>query len=221
MRRLQPKDKDRRNVPVPPELRESLREVHELIQEAKRDPDIELGYDDAIQVGAVCGGRFGTKRRPFVLTYYPEGGGERDRWYLTLHRTDIEDIGDGLMTEITLYCCAGPDCRCKFREADDHCFYCDYTDDQNYGTFDFPEAERRLLDRGITDISESSSRAAVIAALGSPDAIGGGTNSPPSGYIWPWITYRRPDCQLRFEFDRVAERVRGVTIVEWDWQPGE
>jgi hypothetical protein len=129
LRQLQPREKDRRKVPVPPELRESLFEVHGLIRQAKHDPDIVLDYDDAIQVGAVCGGMYGKKPRPFVLTYFPEGDSERGQWYLTLHRTEIEDIGDGRMTEITLYCCTAPDCRCKFREADDHCFYCDYTEE--------------------------------------------------------------------------------------------
>jgi hypothetical protein len=128
VRRLEPKKKDRRREPVPSELRESLLEVHNLIQQAKHDPDIQLGHGDAIQVGAVCGGKYGKKPRPFVLTFFPEGDSERGRWFLTLHHTEIEDIGDGRMTEIAMYCCTGPDCRCKFREADDHCFYCDYTE---------------------------------------------------------------------------------------------
>ena len=83
LRTLQRKPKDRRKVPIPAELRDSLHEVFELIQQAKSDPDIRLDYDDAIQVGAVCGGRIGTKPRPYVLTYYPEGDGERGRWFLT------------------------------------------------------------------------------------------------------------------------------------------
>ena len=126
MPRLQPKVKDRRKVPIPGELRDSLREVFELIQRARHDPDVNLDFDDAIQVGAVCGGRYGTKQRPFVLTYYPEGDAKRGRWFLTLHRTEIEDIGDGRLTEISMYCCTSPDCRSKFREADDHCGHCDY-----------------------------------------------------------------------------------------------
>jgi hypothetical protein len=128
-RRLQAKSKDRRKVTIPSELRDSLREVHELIQEAKDDPDIRLDFDDAIQIGAVCGGRYGEKRRPYVLTYYPEGDSERGKWFLTLHHTDIEDIADGRMTEITMSCCQSTDCRCKFREPEEHCFYCDYVDD--------------------------------------------------------------------------------------------
>jgi hypothetical protein len=129
MRRLQPKPKDRRKAPIPAELRDSLREVFELIQRAKNDPDIVLNFDDAIQVGAICGGRYGKKPRSYVLTFRPKGDTEKGRWFLTLHRTEIEDIGDGCMTEITMYCCTSPDCRCKFREADERCFYCDYVDD--------------------------------------------------------------------------------------------
>lgn len=117
-------------MPIPEELRESLREVFELIQRAKHDPEVVLDFDDAIQVGAVCGGRYGSKQRPFVLTYYPAGDTERGRWFLSLHRTEIEDIGDGHMTEIALHCCASPGCRCKFREADEPCFYCDYVEER-------------------------------------------------------------------------------------------
>ncbi len=221
MRRLQPKSKDRRKVPIPAELRESLHEVFELIQQAKTDPDIVLDYDDAIQVGAVCGGRYGKKPRPYVLTYYPEGDGERGRWYLTLHRTEVEDIGDGRMAEITLLCCTSPDCRCKFRDADDHCFFCDYADDPNYGTFVFPEAGSKLAQRGIAGLSENSTQEEVVTALGLPDESGGGTKQPPLGYIWPWIKYRREDCQLRFEFTNDNKRIRNIAVMEKDWEPGE
>jgi len=126
MRMLQPRPKDRRKVEIPQELRESLHEVFALIKRAKHDPEISLDYDDAIQTEVLCGGKYGTKQRPFVLTYYPEGQRRTGCWFLTLHRTEIEDIGDGVMTEIAMYCCVSPDCRCKFREQDDTCFYCDY-----------------------------------------------------------------------------------------------
>lgn len=135
VRRLLPKLKERRKVPIPDELRDSLHEVFELIQQAKHDPDIVLDYDDAIQVGAVCGGRYGEKRRPYVLTYFPENEGKRGRWYLTLHRTEIEDISDGRMTEIMMFCCTSPECRCKFREENKNCFFCDYEDDEETRSF--------------------------------------------------------------------------------------
>jgi hypothetical protein len=134
-RRFLPKLKDRRKVPIPGELRDSLREVFALIQRAKHDPDIVLDYGDAIQLGAVCGGRHGEKPRPYVLTYFPEREGNRSRWYLTLHRTEIEDIGDGRMTEIMMFCCTSAECHCKFREENDHCFFCDYEDDEETRNF--------------------------------------------------------------------------------------
>jgi hypothetical protein len=218
---LLPKPKERRKVPIPAELRESLYDVFELIQQAKHDPDIRLDYDDAIQVGAVCGGRYGKKPRSYVLTFYPEGDAERGRWFLTFDRTEIEDIGDGRMVEISLYCCASPECRCKFREANDHCFYCDYADDPNFGNFTFPAAETKLAERGVVGLSENSTKENVVAILGAPDESGGGTKQPPRGYIWPWIKYSRPDCQLRFEFNKDNTRLRNVTFLEKDWEPGK
>ena len=218
MRRLQPKSKDRRKVPIPPELRASLMEVFELIQEAKTDRDIRLDFDDAIQVGVVCGGRYGKKPRPYILTYFPRDDSKRGKWELSLHHTDIEDIGAGRMTEITMHCCTAVDCRCKFREADGHCFYCDYCDDPTFGTFTFPAATEQLKNRGIVDIAENSTRESVLATLGSPNESGGDEQSS-LGYIWPWILFRCADCQVRFEFGP-QERIRNVTILEKDWKPG-
>ena len=129
MRRLNLQPKDRRKVPIPPELREQMAELHELIEESKYDPEVLPGYDDAVQLPNVCGGQFGKKHRPFVLTYFPTGDTERGRWYVTLHPTEIEDTGDGRQTELLMYCCTSAECRNKFREADDRCFHCDYIDE--------------------------------------------------------------------------------------------
>jgi len=221
MRVSQPRPKDRRAVPIPADLREGLREVFELIQRSENDPDINLDYGDAIQVGAVCGGRYGKKLRPYVLTYYPEGDRERGRWFLAMHETEIEDIADGHMTEMTLYCCTSADCRCKFREPDEKCFYCDYVDDPNYGTFVFPEATARLVGRGIAALSERSTRDEVITVLGPPDGRGGGVKHPVLGYVEPWVNYRRADCQLRFAFNKTGKRIKSITIMEKDWKPGK
>jgi hypothetical protein len=126
---LHPQPKDRRKVPITAELREALAELHELIEQAKHDPDVNLGFDDAVQLPCLCGGMFGRKNRPFVLTYFPTCEADRGRWFLTLHPTEIEDVADGRQTDMLLYCCTSPDCRTKFREADDHCFHCDYIDE--------------------------------------------------------------------------------------------
>jgi len=220
MRRLQPCQKDRRKVRIPDELRESLRQVHELVVQAKRDPDIRLDYDDAIQVGAVCGGQCGKKPRPYEFTYYPESDSERGRWYFALDHTEIEDIGDGRMTEIAMYCCTSPDCRSKFRDADTHCFYCDYFDDPEYGTFEFPLAGEKLIQRGVAGLNETSTKEDVVALLGKPDEIGGGITHKSLGYIPPWISYARSCWRLRFKF-RGDSTICGVTALESNWEPGK
>ncbi|QDU79079.1 hypothetical protein Pla110_07830 [Polystyrenella longa] len=130
-RKFVPKPKERRKVTIPQELHDSLREVFELIEEAKNDPDSLLDYDDAIQTEAVCGGRRrGEERRPYVFTFYPEGQHKRGNWYLSLDETEIEDIGDGHMTEILMYCCTSPECDRKFREENDSCIDCDYVNEE-------------------------------------------------------------------------------------------
>ena len=116
-------------MPIPDDLRDAMRQVHELLGHAEDDPGIAVDFDDAIQVGGLCGGRYREGKRPFGFTYFPPDRDERGRWLLTLHPQEIEDIADGVMTEIKLYSCTSPDCRMKFREADDTCFYCDYYDD--------------------------------------------------------------------------------------------
>lgn len=129
MRRLLPKPKDRRKVPIPVELRDALAELHELIEQAEYDADVNLGFDDAVQLPGLSGGMFGKKNRPFVLTCFPAGDADRGRWFLTLHPTEIEDIADGRQTDMLLHCCTSADCRAKFREPDGHCFHCDYADE--------------------------------------------------------------------------------------------
>jgi len=130
MRQLQPQPKDHRLVPIPDDLCIAMAQVQQLIQDAETDPDIVIDCDDAIQVDGLCGGRCGTKKRPFRFTYYPSDRNPWGRWYITLHPLEIEDIADGVMTQIKMYCCRSPNCQIKAREADNHCFYCDYIETQ-------------------------------------------------------------------------------------------
>jgi hypothetical protein len=220
LRRLRPTAKDYRAVSLPFELRDSLLIVADRIREATLDPDVELDFDDAIQTDVVCGGRDTTKRRPYVLTFFPPGGDERARWFLSFDRSEIEDIADGRLTELGLYCCVAPECGCKFREPDEHCAYCDYVDDPRFGCFIFPEAAVKLAECGVEALSEDSSKDVVIALLGEPDECGGGYKHQGFGYVWPWIKYRRPDCQLRIEFFKEGKRIRNVSVMEKDWLPG-
>jgi hypothetical protein len=195
-------------------------EVFQLIQNALADPEMDLDFDDAIQFEGICGGRDKNRKKPYDFTYYPPGDRERGCWFLTLHEFEIEDIADGNLSEIEMFCCTAPNCRTKFREPNQSCFYCDFCDDPNFGTFEFPAAISKLQERGVTSLSERSTRADVQAALGTPEKTGGGIRDPSFGFIRPWIIYRRSDCQLRFEFDN-KDRVLTVTIMERDWEPGK
>src|SRR5262249_40008103 len=94
MLRLQPRLKERRKVPISPELRDALAEVHFLVTEAKRDPHVNLDFDDAIQVTRLCGGRYQKKPGRFRFTWYPEHDKGAGRCYLDLFEFEIEDIAD-------------------------------------------------------------------------------------------------------------------------------
>jgi hypothetical protein len=218
MLRPQPKEKDRRRVAVPDDLREALREALFLINESKRDPDVRVDFDDAIQVGCLVGGRVGTGKRPFEFTYYQRDGIRETQWHLALHMLEIEDISDGCMTEITLYCCRTPDCGHKSNDPEYLCD-CDYVNDPYVGNIYFPDALEALRRLGITEIAESSRRDDVIKLLGEPTLSGGGEKDPEYGYIWPWIKYHRTDCQLRFEFQK-SRKLRMISILDPNWEPG-
>ena len=210
-RTLKPKPKEQRCVPVPDDLRASLQEVWQVIQEAERDPDLRIDYGDAIQVGHVCGGRFGKEIRPFVLTYYPPGDTDRGRWFLTLHPTEIEDIADGVLSALPLYCCASPECRCKFREPNDHCSYCDYESDPARGTFAVPEAISRLKALGVLGLSEASSLEDVKGILGEPFRTGGGEVVDDRA-VHPWAKFRIGGRKIHIAFWTRSGRIKEVTL---------
>ena len=90
----------------------------------ERNPRYPLD-DDAIQVGVLCGGKFGSEQRPFVLTFYPEGGLELEPGIFP--PTDIEDMADGGWRVVALLLCRT--IGCKFREPDETCGNCDYVED--------------------------------------------------------------------------------------------
>ncbi|MFO0847810.1 MAG: hypothetical protein U0871_04505 [Gemmataceae bacterium] len=215
----QPQPKERRQEPIPAELRNSIKEVWELIHQASHDPDVTLGYDDAIQVAAVCGGRVGGRSRSYVLTYFPSGDAERGRWFLTLHRSEIEDIADGRLTGLAMHCCTAPGCRCKFRESDGLCAYCDYVPDPEFTHLGIMAALPRLEGMGVTGLTAAATRDEVQAVLGPAQESGGGIQDRALGYIKPWVKYHRPEGQIRFEFGRQGV-IEAVTFMPTGWRPG-
>lgn len=219
MFRADPKEKVRQKVSIPEDLRDAIREAHYLIGESKRDPDVRVDYDDAIQCRCLIGGRVGSKKRPFEFKYYPDGDrSAQSRWKLALHPLEIEDIADGFLTELNLYCCKSPDCGHKSNDPEDLCD-CDYIDDPYFGNVKLSDTDEALRRIGISDITQNSSRNEIEQLLGDPQETGGDEIHPTLGYIWPWIKYLRTDCQLRFEFQK-SERLRGISILDPNWKPG-
>ncbi len=219
MRRRNPHPKLHEETLVPDGLRESLREAAEVIRDAESDPDISIDFDDAIQTSALCGGRCGKGKRPFQFTYYHKANGKKSKWFLEFHLLEIEDIADGRMTALWLYCCQTHHCGHKSSNPDNLCS-CDWSEDPHFGNIEFPAATETLRNLGIKDITADSNVQEVIDILGQPTAAGGDREHPPLGYIHPWIKYHRTDCQLRFEFNK-GKGLRMISVMEPNWQAGK
>ncbi len=219
MRRAQPKEKERRKIVIPEDLREALREAKCRIEESERDPNVRVDYGDAIQCGALVGGQVGSSNRPFEFDYSVEGEhSSPTRWHLAFHPLATEDIAYGCQTELNLYCCRSLDCKYKSTDPDDLCD-CDYVDDPYFGNFEPSGVDEALRRIGLSEITQLSSRDEIEKMLGNPQESGGDEKRPPLGYIWPWIKYQRVDCQLRFEFQR-SGAIRRVSILDPNWKPG-
>lgn len=211
MLRPAPKEKERLSVLIPDELRAALGEVHDLIVESKRDPDLEIGYDDAIQCECLVGGRVGSARRPFVFSYFPNGDrSTQSCWTLALHPLEIEDIADGCTKELSLCRCKTIGCHHQTTDPQAMC-ECDYVNDPYVGNIRLSDTIEALRRIGVTGITRKSSREQIIEVLGDPQEVGGGEQPYRAAYINAWIKYVREDSQLRFEFQK-SGALRGIWI---------
>jgi hypothetical protein len=104
-----PQPKVLRRLPVPLELRSFLSAVHLDLRSGCRD-DLS-GADDQFQCRYAYGGRDDEDPNQFLFTYFPtEGVGQK--WELRLYRTEVEDIADGVLGELSLWCCPSTGCQC-------------------------------------------------------------------------------------------------------------
>jgi hypothetical protein len=81
-----------KSVPVPEELAVSLKELCEYLDEVESDPDVNLDFDDAIQIGSLCGGRISRKRAMYCFTYRLATG---ETWEFTEDKGTLEAIAGG------------------------------------------------------------------------------------------------------------------------------
>jgi hypothetical protein len=208
---VRPQPKDKCSVPIPEELRAAFREIWETIQLAESDDSRNIDFDDAIQAPGIYGGKIAKGARPFIFTYSPFDDRERGRWFLHLARIEIEDIADGVIESLTLYCCTSSTCRCKFSDPSETCFYCDYAEDPDHGTWPVAEALPRLEKIGFHIAPEDMTFDELVRRLGDPIRTGAGTiigNTP----MRPWAKFRFGNRVLHFAFDTVDARATEVTF---------
>jgi hypothetical protein len=85
-----------------------------------------------------------------------------------------------------------------------------------FGFFKFPAAAAVLRELGVEGVTAGSTQAKVIKLLGPATAVGGDIEDKLVGYIEPWIRYKRPDCQIQFNFKKRGG-VSGIHVIDSDW----
>lgn len=86
-------------VDIPAELRTDMQAVCEYLDEVGDDPDENIDFDDAIQIGALCGGRIDRRRKLFFFSYHLPNG---DVWDFKVPRTILDAIADGSLKQLTV-----------------------------------------------------------------------------------------------------------------------
>ncbi len=191
-----------------------------MIAAAKRDRHLSLNHDQAIQCSCLVGGLVGNEPRPFCWRYYPAANGSSNsRWDLATNHLEIQDMADGFVTELSLYCCQEPNCGYKSTTPDGTCD-CDFVDDPFLGEVALGNATEALGRIGVTNLTQFSLRDEVLARLGPPTESGGREIHQRLGPVWRWIKYERPTCWLRFDFKAsgVLERLTIYPKLELETQ---
>lgn len=86
-------------VAVTPELQSDMRDVCGYLDDVADDPDENIDYDDAIQIGSLCGGRLDRRRDTYLFSYYLDNG---DVWSLKVPRTVLDGVADGSIDKLTV-----------------------------------------------------------------------------------------------------------------------
>lgn len=86
-------------VEVTSELQADMREVCEYLDEVADDPDENIDFDDAIQIGSLCGGRLNRRQDIFLFSYHHKNG---DVWSFKVPRTILDGIADGSIDKLTV-----------------------------------------------------------------------------------------------------------------------
>jgi hypothetical protein len=84
-------------VEVPTKLRTDMRAVCAHLDKTVRGDLDRMDFDDAIQIGGLCGGLSDRAREVFLFSYHPGGG---EVWSFTLPRAGLDAIAEGSLTRL-------------------------------------------------------------------------------------------------------------------------
>lgn len=128
MHRENRQPKTKATVPVPDDLRDFVRYVHQVLE--TRDPSARIKPDDFFQCERAYCVPSEVDDRRYRWAYFPEDT-VRHQWEFDLDLSQIDRVADGTQAELTLWGCQQPGCRCKFSAPDATCFHCDYVEDDS------------------------------------------------------------------------------------------
>ena len=80
-------------------LRTDMNEVCEFVTEVEDDPDENIDFGDAIQIGSLCGGRINRKTNQFHFSYHDPNG---EVWSFDLNRTIMDSVADGSTKQLSV-----------------------------------------------------------------------------------------------------------------------
>ena len=200
-------------------LANAFRGALQEIEFAENSDEYELeGVCDAIQVGGLCGGKYGDANRPFVFSYYYDDGNRNSRpWHIALNIGELKSIASGHQKTIEFFKCDDPMCNFHTNDSAVLCDDCDYWDDPNFGNFEFPSAIGVLSHFGVGNISEKTSLEGICSILGVPSNSGGDKHTETLGYVHPWIVYKYENYNLHFQFTADKTQIKLLTVQEPDW----
>jgi hypothetical protein len=123
MRIADPKLKTFKQFPIPPDLIDFLRDVHDMIECG--DEATQMACGDALQCRTAYGSVTEENGDRFEFTYFP-GQGVRNKWIFELSKSEIQEVAEGDRTVLAMWACRSDQCGSAFQKPDALCFYCDY-----------------------------------------------------------------------------------------------
>jgi len=81
-----------RTVTLCDDFQRDMASVCEFLDEVENDPDENIDFGDAIQIGSFCGGRTNPAAGTYQFSYYDKSG---EVWTFDVNRTIMDSIADG------------------------------------------------------------------------------------------------------------------------------